>query len=103
MHLKEDFLSIMQADRITYSYVGEITVALCSTGGQDSIRAALVEADPAAGGALSLETLIEVFRIAAGSSSNLTKHQAISIHRHLSKDSSNGAVTTTALLQLFQP
>ena len=73
------------------------------TGGQDSIRATLVEADPAATGVLSVDALVDVFSLATGLSDGhgLTKHQVISIHRHLSKEGLNSAVTATALLQLL--
>ena len=75
---------------------------LCLTGGQNSIRAALVEVDPAASRVLSVEALVDVFRLATGPSGGLTKHQIISIHRHLSKESGNAAGVTAALLELFE-
>ncbi len=70
------------------------------TGGQDSIRAALVEVDPLATSSLSINGLVDLFKITAAP--QLSRHQVISIHRHLTKESPSGAVTPTALLHLFE-
>lgn len=78
------------------------TFDLHLTGSEDSIRAALVEVDPAASGILSAENLLEVFRLTLGPANALTKHQVISIHRHLAKEGPDAAVTATAVLQLFE-
>ena len=63
--------------------------------GGDALRAAIVEVDSHGSGNLSVEALAEVFeRVKVP----LTKHQVISIHRRLAKNSGSPEVATAALV-----